>query len=106
MNDVQQHMVETYARMLKHPKVIQDRKDQKACAAEKNKQGRGKVGRPMKCPQDKGHKLRFPDGNSEYCAGCGRYTSTVDKARHSFWLRSTCAPVAHFNKTAPGARHA
>jgi len=52
----------------------------------------------MKFPQDKGHNLRFPDGDTEYCAGCGRYTSTVDKARHSFWLRSRCTPVAHFNK--------
>ena len=98
VDEVQQHMVGNYVRMLKHPRVIQDRKDQKARAAEKNKQGRGKVGRPVKFPQDKGHKLRFQDGKSEYCAGCGRCTTTQDKARHSFWLRNTCSPVTQFNK--------
>ena len=35
VDDVQQHMVGTYIRMLKHPRVIQDRKEQKAAAAEK-----------------------------------------------------------------------
>jgi len=94
VEDVQQHMVKTYVRMLKHPRVIQDRKDQKAYASEKKKQGNGKVGRPMKCPQDKGHFSRFQDGEAECCAGCGRCTETIDGARHSFWLRIFCANKA------------
>ena len=98
VDEVQQHMVGTYIRMLKHPRVVQDRKDQKARAAEKNKQGKGRVGRPMKTPQDKGHNFRFQDEKSEYCAGCGRCTTTQGKARHGFWLRNTCSPLTQFNK--------
>ena len=98
VDEVQQHMVGTYIRMLKHPRVVQDRKDQKARAAEKNKQGKGRVGRPMKTPQEKGHNLRYQDGSSEYCVGCGRCTATQDRARHGFWLRNTCTPLTQFNK--------
>ena len=63
--------------MLKNPRVIQDRKDQMAYTAKMKKQGYGNVGRPLKCPQDKGHVSRHTDGDTGYCAGCGRYTKTI-----------------------------
>ena len=52
----------------------------------------------MKTPQEKGHNLRYQDGSSEYCVGCGRCTATQDRARHGFWLRNTCTPLTQFNK--------
>ena len=52
----------------------------------------------MKCPQDKGHNALFMDGDTHYCAGCGRFTKQQDTARHGFWLRRLCTPVGHFNK--------
>ena len=58
VNNVQQHMVETYIRMLKNPRVIQDRKDQKARAAEKKQTRPGQGWQTYEVPPGQGPCLQ------------------------------------------------
>ena len=63
---VRRHLVRTYVRMLKNPRVAQDRKEQKVSAAERGGLAQAELG-------DRPNDRRM-DADTEYCVGCGSHT--------------------------------